>query len=127
MKVALVTGSRQWSRYAPIVMKLQGYDLLMHGGCPTGADKLAEEAAAELQIDSLILRAKWTREGKAAGPRRNERLVLKARELREQGHDVDCYAFPIGESPGTRHCIRQLMAHRFEVDVLEGTDQDPNL
>lgn len=124
MKIALVTGSRRWNQYIPIEMKLKGHDLLLHGGCPTGADALAEEVAKELQIDSLILRARWTQEGKSAGPRRNERLVFKASQLREQGHEVHCFAFPVGDSPGTRSCMRFLKAYRFEVDVTEGDIRD---
>jgi len=48
---------------------------IVSGGCPTGADKLAERFAKEHQLATNIFPADWKTHGKAAGPIRNKQIV----------------------------------------------------
>ena len=105
----LVTGSRNWVNplaiNAALVNVQRAVDLeagetitLVHGACPTGADKLAAQAALSIGWDVEAHPADWNAHGKAAGPIRNQRMV-------DLGADV-CLAFPMPGSRGTLHCMR---------------------
>ena len=98
----LVTGSRDWSDRAAVrdAMVAVWPDTtsaltLVSGGCPTGADQMAESLASSLGW--LVERhpADWRRYGKAAGPRRNVEMVAL-------GADV-CLAFIRNGSRGASH------------------------
>lgn len=116
MRVVVITGSRDWRDAGAIYKAVQGADLVMHGGA-RGADGLAEAAAEYLQIDTLVMRAKWSGKGKSAGPERNERMARKARELIDAGHEVQCFAFPGPRSVGTWDCVRRMRTHGIRTTV----------
>ncbi|HEV7717192.1 MAG TPA: hypothetical protein VGO53_16460 [Steroidobacteraceae bacterium] len=122
MRVVVITGSREWTERLPISIVVALADLVIHGGA-RGADTLAERAAAQLQIDTLTLRAKWTKAAnpakvdKWAGFERNERMAKHAAELSAMGDDVQCFAFPLGESRGTRDCIARMRKHGVKTTV----------
>jgi hypothetical protein len=102
-KVVIVTGSRNWTdgRIVYEALESESPDLVVHGGCETGADSWADEWCINNQVDTVTLRAKWGQRpnvDRSAGPRRNLRM-LKA----YPGATV--LAFPLGASPGTRGCI----------------------
>lgn len=104
----LITGSRNWTDRGMIRRALcrAGRDAgahpqettVVHGGAP-GADTIAGEVAAEFGCRVEVHPADWDRYSKAAGPIRNAGMVTAGADL--------CLAFPIGESRGTRDCIRQ--------------------
>jgi hypothetical protein len=108
----LVAGSRDWTDRGTIrrAMILAGQEAgvhpqettVVHGGCPTGADQIADELAREFGCRVEKVEADWGRWGKAAGPVRNQVLV-------DRGADK-CLAFPLGESRGTRDCMRRAAA-----------------
>jgi len=113
----LVTGSREWSNQAAIdyalALAFAGEDtVIVHGDCPTGADRLAKEWAERFGIQQEAHPADWETHGKAAGPKRNQEMV-------DLGADV-CLAFPLGESRGTRDCMRR--ASEAGIPVI---DYDP--
>lgn len=102
-KVVIVTGSRNWTAYQSIfaALKVHGPNLVVHGGCESGADSWADEWCINNQVDTVTLRAKWGQRpnvDRSAGPKRNLRM-LKAYP------DATVLAFPLGASPGTRGCI----------------------
>jgi hypothetical protein len=109
MKVVIVTGSRHWSEVQHIWRALDAErpDLVVHGGCETGADDIAERWCRRRQIDSHAMRAKWTAQRNAAGPRRNRRML-------EAYPGAAVLAFPL-DGPGTRDCIRQATELGHEV------------
>lgn len=105
----LVTGSRSWTDRQVVGEALlaaqtdpdltgQGRMVLVHGDCPTGADRIAAELAAGWGWDVEAHPADWTAYGRSAGPKRNAEMVAL-------GADV-CLAFPLPESRGTLNCMR---------------------
>lgn len=83
----------------------------MHGGA-RGADTLASVEAKQWGFNVEVHPADWRSHGKAAGHRRNAEMV-------KLGADV-CLAFPLGESRGTRGCMRLAEAAGIPVKVYEG-------
>ena len=76
----LICGSRHWTDAALILRELsalQGVEVVIEGEAP-GADTLAVAAARALGIPVLPFPAYWEREGRAAGPLRNQRLLDEA-------------------------------------------------
>ncbi|MDU9398049.1 DUF2493 domain-containing protein [Pseudomonas sp. zfem003] len=79
----LVCGGRDYAdrRYLYAVLDAVhekcGIRIVIHGNAP-GADTLAGEWAAERGIHAAVVQALWDVHGKAAGPRRNEAMLLLA-------------------------------------------------
>ncbi len=108
MSRILVTGSRHWSWRAKVEHELtralaqfnDGDMVVVHGGCPSGADRIADGWVRDVFPRPLIGRsvklevhkADWKRFGRKAGPIRN-------REMVEAGADV-CLAFLTFDSVG---------------------------
>lgn len=128
----LVTGSRAWVDRDTIRSALltqinaavfaddSRWPVLVHGGCPTGADAIADEVWRDLMTRYTSLDAPevhpadWRTEGRAAGPKRNARMVALGAAV--------CLAFPLGESRGTRGCM--ALARKAGIPVI---DYDPAL
>jgi len=53
---------------------VEGIAAIAHGGA-TGADSEAGEWAARMRKSVSVYRARWKQDGKAAGPRRNQRML----------------------------------------------------
>lgn len=70
---------------------------LIHGDCPTGADRVAKAWAEKNMMPQKPFPADWDRYGKAAGPRRNQ-------EMADYHPDI-CIAFPGGA--GTKDAVRR--------------------
>lgn len=111
----LVTGSRDWLDHNTVGAALacilaQQIDAgrsmtVVHGDCPTGADRLASIWVGHMQIwlgrgpiAEEPYPADWNRYGNYAGPKRNEEMVKLGAAV--------CLAFPMPRSKGTRNCIR---------------------
>lgn len=119
----LVTGSRNWTDRVTIGNALQKAVLdlpwdgisehvtVVHGGA-RGADTYADVVARTFGFHVEVHPADWQREGKAAGPLRNARMVAL-------GADV-CLAFPLGIAAGTRHCMRLAEKAGIPVKIYEG-------
>lgn len=121
MRVVAITGSRvfPWRRANEIADVLRGAELLIVG-CASGADAIARKLAARSYIPILECRANWPALGNPAGPARNEVMATFAKIFHGAGHQVTCYAFPIGESWGTRGCISLMKVAGVPVVVQEG-------
>lgn len=108
----LVTGSRNWTSWTAVdhALTRARWDLaaggpvtVVHGACPTGADFLAGSWAGSVAgVTEEAHPADWNTHGKAAGPIRNQEMV-------DAGADV-CIAFLMGDSRGTRDCMRRARA-----------------
>lgn len=117
----LVCGTRTWLDGAPIYDELMivcghlgirdcSELTIVHGACPTGADKIANDWATEAGAKIERWPADWNAFGKSAGPRRNEQMA-------EAGADL-CLAFWDGESRGTLDMITRAVKHGIPVRIV---------
>ncbi len=112
----IVTGGRNYADRAHVrrvICELhaeRGIATLVQGGA-TGADTLAAQEARRLGIEVVTVKADWRRNGKGAGPERNQRMV-------DRGADL-LVAFPGGV--GTNDCVgRAKRAGILVLDEREG-------
>ena len=100
MKV-LVCGGRDYKDKIRVFVELNALrpDVVVHGACPTGADRFAREYCEDTKqgITEDAHPAKWHKHGPAAGPIRN-------REMLATKPDV-VLAFPGGR--GTADMVKQ--------------------
>ncbi|MFA4971540.1 MAG: DUF2493 domain-containing protein [bacterium] len=119
----LVCGGRDYAnreRVFEVLDKLhaeRGIDALIHGAA-RGADTLAAQwvlrtfhIADVFKCDLFSFPANWDRDGYAAGPIRNRRML-------DEGKPDLVVAFPGGK--GTEDCVRQ--ARKAGVEVMEVVD-----
>jgi len=124
----LVTGSREWTDREALIDALSdlskecmGDCTLIHGGA-YGADILAHKvvrawAARWGGWATEIFPAEWAKDGKAAGPIRNARML-------EEGKPDICLAFPLPGSKGTWDMIRKANAAGIEVRIIPARRSD---
>lgn len=99
----IVAGSRSLTDHLLVTDKLdklfENKDLkdieIVSGNAP-GADRLGEDYAKNRKCDLTIMPASWSKYGKSAGYRRNEKMAKYA--------DA-CVVFWDGGSPGSKHMI----------------------
>lgn len=114
MKI-LVCGGRDFANESAVINFLFRIDderpitSIIHGGAK-GADELAGRTAQLLQIPCTVFKANWERDGKAAGPIRNQRML-------DEGKPNLVVAFPGGK--GTADMVRRARAKG--VEVIEAT------
>lgn len=116
----LITGSREWSDWdvieAAIIKAARDAGatprstVIVHGNA-RGADRIAAGIARTYGCAVEEHPANWDQYGKAAGHRRNVKMV-------NLGADI-CLAFPLGASPGTWGCVRLAKAAGIPVTVHE--------
>jgi SLOG family YspA-like protein len=109
----LVTGSRDWdsvygtnriymilNAILTLADLLQEKITLVHGDCPTGADRAVDNWGRRRQDDGVTVephQAHWRFHGNSAGPIRNQEMV-------DRGADL-CIGFIRGVDAGTRHTL----------------------
>lgn len=126
MKI-IITGSREWADSYAIDERLHftfaelfidEVLTVVHGDCPTGADYIAHLWCQRMKGYPVIEKkypADWAQFGKPAGHIRNHLMI-------NENLDADAvFAFPIGESPGTRGCMKY--AHKVGLRVLNMGDE----
>lgn len=90
--------------------------LVITGGA-RGADSLAAAWADSVGVASIVMPADWANEGRAAGPRRNQRMLDRLLEVQRVGPialaQKGVVAFPGGI--GTSHMIRIATAAAVRV------------
>lgn len=111
----LITGTREDGVFPPSVVRRvisgflgEDWVTLVHGGCPTGIDAIAESyRGLYIQVEVESHPADWSR-GKKAGPLRNQKMVDLGAEI--------CLAFPGPDSRGTHDC--KLRAYTAGIPVV---------
>ncbi len=79
-----ITGSRAWDERDVVewaiesILREQGWTdmIVVHGGCRTGADAMADGYARSVGLDVEVFKADWQQYGRAAGPIRNRQMLL---------------------------------------------------
>lgn len=115
MKAVIVTGSRNWldSDTIDYELELAGPDLVIHGDCD-GADRAAAMAAGSA---ALPMPAQWDRDGKAAGPIRNQHMLDVLLALGRCGYEIAVLAFPLPDSKGTWDMVNRARKAGVRVEV----------
>lgn len=114
----LVCGGRDYANYEALervlgsMHRLEPIDHLIHGGA-TGADYLADRWADKNHVPRTIILAEWKKYGRAAGPRRNQRLL-------DEGRPDLVVAFPGGK--GTADMVRRARAAGVNVVEIHGEE-----
>jgi hypothetical protein len=83
---------------------------IVEGACPTGADLMAKRWAQQYAIDIGEIAPDWEGLGKAAGPIRNEEMLMKYKPQR-------VIAFPGGR--GTADMVARARRRNSEITVIE--------
>lgn len=78
--------------------------ILVHGGCPTGVDRAADEWGVVNWVEPEEWKARWDLYGPKAGPMRNTAMVNSKPDF--------CLSFPGGR--GTRDCTTKAIAAGIE-------------
>lgn len=111
--IVIVTGGRTYADAKRVhdslnlVHAAHHINLVVQGGCPTGADAHARAWAMAMAVDCRTYAADWLLWGKAAGPMRNTRMI------RDSKADL-VLAFPGGR--GTADCVRKAEAAGIPVN-----------
>jgi len=115
----LVCGDRHWTNKKAISLALQAlYGLHPEGlhiidGCAPGADTLAYQVRMEEGYSGERYPADWARYGRAAGPKRNQRM------LDEGTPDLVLAFHPnLALSKGTADMVRRAKAAGIPVEVF---------
>lgn len=124
----IVTGSRDWNSISDVFRLIEAmaqiYNpvelTIVHGACPTGADKMAHqwvEVAKNIMPYTIIEEAhpaSWKEFGRAAGPIRN-------REMVEMGADI-CLAFIRNNSKGASMTAKIAEEAGIKVYIVKVND-----
>lgn len=134
MKLAIVTGSRDWTSRTAIWSALDNEqpNIVMHGSCEVvkgatrtlrGADLFADEWARRFGVMLVTVPALFASPmGTRAGPVRNTFMAKTAAAIlagwENQPHQVVVIAAPMGESRGTRDMISKAEKHQWRVRLV---------
>jgi hypothetical protein len=114
----LICGDRHWTERYPIFSLINRLepDAIIEG-CASGADRMAEEIAADFDIVLHHFPAQWQVYGRAAGPIRNQRMLDDGKpDLVVAYHD------DIARSRGTKDMLDRARKARLPVlHYAEGT------
>jgi hypothetical protein len=126
----LITGDREWKdaskiRQVLMVLKTAHPDAIIVQGGARGADSIAKIIGTELfgerQVETYP--ADWTRHGKAAGPIRNQQMLVESHQRAElDGHRLEhavAFHADLAHSKGTKDMVQRL--ERAGIPVLKIT------
>lgn len=138
MKLAIVTGSRDWTDRTSVWSALdqETPDIVMHGSCEVvsgatrtlrGADLFADEWARIFGVMLVTVPALFQSQfGTRAGPLRNTFMVKLASAILagwpNPPHQVVVICAPLPGSRGTIDMMEKAQAHEWRVRLVEGAD-----
>jgi hypothetical protein len=112
-RVVLICGSRSWTDADAIAARIAdepNEPIFITGGCPTGADCIAEAHLDTHGLFRATVPAPWNRWGKQAGFARNSAMLRLRPDL--------VIAFWDGKSRGTHDTITKAKRLGISVEVL---------
>ncbi len=122
MKIAIITGSRNWTDAAVIHKALEEFkpDLVVQG-LAKGADTIARCWAIDNGVEYEDWPANWHIHGKAAGPIRNQHMLGRYADNGYVAEQVLVLAFRLGgeSSRGTTHAIKLAKKMGLAVKVTD--------
>ncbi len=117
----LVTGGRHYKDRQSVFMALDSLHAhksiaaIINGAAP-GADSLAIDWAIARGVTVISIPADWNKHGNAAGPIRNQRMILEMPDL--------VLAFPGGK--GTRDMVARAKLAKIPVIYPQSSAQEPD-
>lgn len=110
----IVCGGRNFMNAGWVFHHLAKYDIteLAQGGA-TGVDYLAKNYATKFLIPQKEYKADWDKYGRAAGPVRNEEMLLNFKPDK-------VIAFRTGSGKGTQNMIDTARKYGYEVIEVSG-------
>jgi YspA, cpYpsA-related SLOG family len=115
--IVLVTGGRDytkdsvvWDALDQLDIREGPVDLVVQGGCRSGADRFAREWANARERDCLTMNAKWNTQRSSAGPIRNSRMARSPYGIVPN----ICAAFPGGDGTADMCKKAKLAGIRIE-------------
>lgn len=117
MRVIIAGGRdfKDWGLFSHVWAKHRDDITTLVTGGAEGADQMAERYAEEDGLHTAQFLPDWNAHGKAAGPRRNERMAQYAEVL---------IAFWNGTSKGTKNMISEALRYGLEVHVYRYKGED---
>ncbi len=118
----LICGSRTWSSFKSVHDKILaladeagGLDglLIIEGEC-RGADAMARQVCQREEIDFHAYPARWRREGKSAGARRNKRMLDHEPRIER----IVAFHKDIASSVGTKDMIERAAFRNIPVEII---------
>ena len=114
----LICGSREWNDFNTIKKYLQTLPkdtVIIHGGC-RGTDSIAGYLAKQMGMEVQVYKADWNKQGKGAGPQRNQRMIDEGKpDLVVAFHD------DIDNSKGTLDMVTRAKKSGLEVLLINST------
>jgi hypothetical protein len=117
----LLTGSRTWDKPQVIRRMLdqkrttaeaQGYTfVLVHGGCPLGADEIGHQWAKDTDTAVEVFPADWKLHGRSAGHIRNSAMI--------DTRPDEVIGFLRDDSRGTGGCLREARSRGLSVTQVD--------
>ena len=111
--IVTMTGSRDFTDEVAVLVALRGvakYGATVHVGDARGLDTMVSRKCEQIGIPVVVFPADWEREGRAAGFRRNARMIASRPDR------VVAFYGPNGETKGTRHTVD--LARRDGIPVV---------
>lgn len=115
----IIAGGRDFSNYELLKYEVKKFiveeiktrkNLEIISGTANGADKFGERFAEEFEIQVKKFPANWNRDGKAAGPIRNE-------EMAKYAAGQFCICFWDGTSRGTKNMIENCRKYNINFRI----------
>lgn len=113
MKI-VVCGCRNWVNRGVIrkrLLELPPDAIIIEGGCE-GADLLARKVALGIRLEVVEFPAAWEKYGKAAGPKRNIKMLNTKPNLVIAFHD------DLENSKGTKHIVTEARNRGIEIEII---------
>ena len=119
--IVTMTGSRDFTDELAVLVALRGvakYGATVHVGDARGLDTIARQCCERIGIPVVVFPADWEREGRAAGFRRNARMISS------QPDRVVAFYGPSGETKGTRHTVDLALRAGIPVVIYRETTRN---